>query len=90
MSWSIMFVGSAAGIVAALNKESERLTGDSKKEFDAALPNLVYLVQSNYLNDEQAQQQALRLNANGHAYSENGVPKYGSCNVHLEQLGILV
>jgi hypothetical protein len=84
MSWSVLLIGSPENIVSALNKESDRLTGDSKAEFDKVLPALTTLVQQNYNADNPT---ALKLQANGHAYSTNGEPKYGTCNIVIENLG---
>lgn len=85
MSWSLVWVGTPEKIVAALEKESDRLTGTSKDEFDKVKPGLVTLVQSNY---DKTVTPALKLSANGHAYIENGEPKYSTCNVVLENLGV--
>lgn len=56
----------------------------SKGEFDKVKPALVTLVESNF---DKALTPALKLSANGHAYTENGEPKYSTCNVSLENLG---
>lgn len=80
-----MYVGTPDNIVKALDAESERLTGDSKAEFDKVKPGLVALVQSNFNADNPP---ALKLVASGHAYSANGEPKYGNCSVSLENLGV--
>jgi hypothetical protein len=84
MSWSLVWVGTPEKIIAALDKESDRLTGTSKDEFDKVKPALVSLVQSNY---DKTITPALKLSASGHAYIENGEPKYSTCNVSLENLG---
>lgn len=84
MSWSLIYVGTPDNIVKALDAESERLTGDSKTEFDQVKPALAALVQANFNADNPP---ALKLQASGHAYSANGEPKYGTCAVSLENLG---
>lgn len=84
MSWSLVWVGTPDKIVEALDKESDRLTGMSKDEFDKVKPALVTLVQSNF---DKTVTPALELSANGHAYTENGEPKYSTCNVSLKNLG---
>ena len=48
MSWSVAFIGKPEKVVEALQKKSETLTGESKKEFDSALPHLVGLVNENF------------------------------------------
>lgn len=84
MSWSLVWVGTPDKIVEALEKESDRLTGMSKEEFDKVKPSLVNLVQQNY---DKTVTPALKLSANGHGYIENGEPKYSTCNVSLENMG---
>src|SRR6478752_5471343 len=64
MSWSVYFIGTPAAIVTALHKESNRLTGDSKEEFDKAKPHLIALVESNF-NTNQVNT-AYKLEAAGH------------------------
>jgi len=88
MSWSITFVGNPDNINKALQAESERLTGASKQEFDAAMPSLVNLVNQNFNKTGPAP--VLKLSANGHAYSTNDEPQYGSCNVTIENLGAVL
>ena len=48
MSWSISFIGKPEKVVEALQKQSETLTGESKIEYDSALPHLVGLVNENF------------------------------------------
>lgn len=84
MSWSLLWVGTPEKIIEALDKESNRLTGMSKDEFDKVKPALVTLVESNF---DKTITPALKLSANGHAYTENGEPKYSVCNVVLENSG---
>ena len=85
MSFSLVFIGTPDKIVEALSKESERLTGASKEEFDKILPSLTTLVQQNF---DKTITPALKLSASGHGYTENGAPKYSTCNVSLENLGV--
>lgn len=83
MSWSIAFIGTPEKIAEALQNHSTKLEGNSKTEFDAALPHLQALVQ---LNQNTTQAPIIKLTANGHAYSG-----YSNCNVNIEQLpGTLV
>ena len=84
MSFSIVYIGTPENIIKALNAESARLTGDSKTEFDKALPGFKTLLEMNFNVDYPL---ILKLTANGHAYSANGEPKYGTCFVSLENLG---
>jgi hypothetical protein len=48
MSWSVQFIGKPEKVVEALNAESEKLNGQSKVEYDSALPHLVALVNENF------------------------------------------
>jgi hypothetical protein len=91
MSWNIAIIGYPSHLVAALHKESERLTGNSKLEFDAALPNMVNLINLNYNNQAEGQVPVLRLVAHGHAYANETGPVYGNVSVTLAAIdGALV
>jgi hypothetical protein len=48
MSWSVQFIGKPEKVVEALNAQSEKMSGESKVEYDSALPNLVGLVKENF------------------------------------------
>ena len=48
MSWSISFIGTPEKVVEALTAQSAQLSGESKKEYDSALPHLVGLVNENF------------------------------------------
>lgn len=63
MSWSIHFIGKRDNIIKALNEHSEKLTGESKKEYDSFLPDLTNLVSANYNNHYEP---TLKVIANGH------------------------
>ena len=65
MSWSVSFIGTPEKVIEALEKESTRLTDQSKKEFDFALPHLIGLIALNY---GPGYFNAVKLEANGHGY----------------------
>jgi len=48
MSWSVQFIGKPEKVAEALNAESVKMSGESKKEYDSALPHLVGLVNENF------------------------------------------
>lgn len=85
MSWSISFAGTPEEVVEKLEKESSALQGDSKEEYDAALPYLVGLVKLNYGTKGQ-----IRIDGFGHAYKptqvvEGGIPPYSKCIVSIKE-----
>lgn len=83
MSWSVSFIGTPEKITQALNKESSRLTGHSKEEFDKALPPIFGLLKLNTSEPETA----LRICLSGHSYG----PVYSNCFVVIEPLnGVIV
>lgn len=91
MSWSINFIGSPNNIVAALDKHSEELTGQSKEEFKIAKSLLACLVQQNYNNNDQAPPVIMHLKAYGSNHTSEGQPIYGNLTVDLSFLnGTLV
>jgi len=77
MSWSISMIGTPAGVVDGLKRNSDLLCGQSREEYDAAKPHLIGLV-------EQVVGQKVKLNACGSAAFHDGVKKHGSCSVSLD------
>lgn len=63
MSWSVHFVGKRDNIIKALNEESDKMTGESKKEYDSYLSDLTNMVSANYNNQFEP---VLKLSAHGH------------------------
>jgi hypothetical protein len=85
MSWSASFIGNPEKVVEALNKQSEGLTGNSKTEFDAALPNLIGLINQNFHSNPDYKP-VLKIEANGH-----GNDGERNCSVKIERIyGVLV
>lgn len=81
MSWSFYAIGTVEKLSEALEKESERLTGFSKEEFDAAKPHLVGLLSQN------VNVGAVQLEASGHASKKDGKIDYANCSVNIKTLG---
>jgi hypothetical protein len=48
MSWSIGFIGKPEKVIEALEAESGKMSGESKVEYDEALPHLIVLVKQNF------------------------------------------
>ena len=90
MSWSVNMIGKPDQIVAEVERESQRLTGASKAEFDSVKPAMLALVEANFVSDEYAGKggvsPTLQLTANGHGTFIDGRPQYGNCSITLEQL----
>lgn len=88
MSWSISFVGIPEKVEVALLEQSDKLSGASKEEYDAALPHLVALVRQNMGTPSPI----VRLTASGYGWSKTELqPEYRQCSVQIEQLyGALV
>lgn len=95
MSWSITLIGTPDRIGAALDAESLKQQGQSKVEFDAALPGLKCLLASNFDKREGARQRVLKLKANGSGFAQTNTTPEGSkteevyrcCAVSLEDIG---
>lgn len=79
MSWSAYYIGTPDKLVEALQKQSESLIGNSKAEFDAALPHITAMIQQNKGKDKPP---VLNLAASGSAYDGQS-----SCIVKIENLG---
>lgn len=80
MSWGVTFIGTPDKVCAALEANSAALTGQSKAEFDDALPHLVGLVKQNRMGDGMA---LVQLEANGSGYTKDGVEQSRNLAVKL-------
>src|SRR4051812_29747495 len=66
MSWSVKCVGKPENVIAYLEKESAKLTGQCKVEFDDALPHIVALVRQTFASPESGYTcPTIKLEANG-------------------------
>lgn len=63
MSWSINLIGSPENVGKALEANSGNLSGQSKVEYDAALPHIKALVEQNVNNSYPI---AIKVDASGH------------------------
>jgi len=63
MSWSITLIGTPDKLVEKLERESDKLSGQSKIEYDAALGFICGLIQQNYEKDTPP---ILKIEAAGH------------------------
>lgn len=80
MSWSVRFLGKPAAVVAALEKHSETLTGQSLEEYNEAKPALITLVKGN------VGAQIVDVTASGHASFSNGEKTSGTVSVTVAPL----
>jgi hypothetical protein len=79
MSWSVSKSGTAEEVIAALQEQSGILNGQSKEEFDIALPHLIALVKENIGG-------TIILNAYGHgAKDANGLFYDKNCSVNIHR-----
>lgn len=86
MSYSVSFKGTPAQVTQQLQDESNRQTGQSKEEYDNALPHLLGLVAQNTGYEGRM----IEISAYGHGLIENGIVKYSSCTVKLQEHDPLV
>lgn len=80
MSFSVSFIGKPEAIKRKLAEESDRLTDQSKLEFDTVKPALDTIL------DQQAGNGIISLSANGHASFKDGVKTSGNCSVDVKSL----
>lgn len=86
MSFSVSLLGRPEAIKDNLFKESERLTGQSKEEFDAIAPALTMIL--DHIVNPQG---VVHLSVHGHAAFADGVKTFGQCNVEIKVInGICV
>ena len=90
MSWNIEFAGTPEEVVKQLKEESNQLDGNSKKEYDAALPFMIGLVNQNYGNPEYQ----VKISGYGHGgeryQAECPSQPYAECTVSVKQHDPLV
>lgn len=87
MSWSVSLIGKVDKVVEALQKQSTNLSGQSKEEYDQALPHLIALAEGNVQLDGAV----IRITGNGHASINGGVKTDGHLSVNIERVyGLLV
>jgi hypothetical protein len=87
MSWSFQAIGKPEKIVQALEEESNRLTAQSKVEFDDAKPHLAALVLQNFAKgDASLMPAAIHLNASGSGTSRGDEQMQRSCTVEIKPL----
>jgi hypothetical protein len=79
MSWSITTSGTPEEVVLKLEEQSNILSGQSKEEYDSALPHMIAIVKEN-ING------TINLNAYGHG-SKDAEGKYynKSCTVNISR-----
>lgn len=80
MSWSICLIGEPDKIAEALASKSEKMEGQSKVEFDDALPHMQALVKQNFGNEGTL----VKLTASGHGYAVDGVQKNRTFSAAIE------
>jgi len=86
MSWSIVFTGTPDEIVAALDDHSNKITGQSKVEYDAAKPHMSALVAENFAAEGSGYNPpTLILEASGHGSSRDGEQLARFVSVRLAQ-----
>ena len=98
MSWSVRLVGTPERLCAALEAEAAKQSGQSKLEFEAALPALKALVAQNFNNRPEGKPVVLRLVASGHGFAKENHGPNGTaveqvdrcCQVSLEAIGELL
>ncbi len=71
MSWSVSTKGKVSDVVKHLEDYSTILNGQSKIEYDDAMPHLIGLVKQNFDNVEANDEPAIEINANGSGYASN-------------------
>jgi hypothetical protein len=80
MSWSITFVGKPENVAKALEDNAAKLSGQSKAEYEAALPHLVVLVKENFGQTPPM----LKVTASGSGYANSTEQLTRNCLVSIE------
>ncbi|MDP1675705.1 MAG: hypothetical protein Q8L88_02475 [Bacteroidota bacterium] len=87
MSWSIGFIGKTVNVVAAMKSEVEKMSGQSKEEYEQALPHLVALTEQNFVSEGSGYKEAvIKINASGSGSTALGKQVTGQVSVQLERI----
>ena len=87
MSWSVSAAGTRAEIAAELDRYGAQLTGQSKIEFDGAVPHLKALVEQNFHKDGDPKLQLSAYGSGWAATSAEGTEQVSrDCGVTLKRL----
>jgi hypothetical protein len=84
MSWSVSCIGKPEKISQALKDYSNTVTGQSKEEYDKALPHLVGLVEQNFHKSNDSL--LINFSASGSGYVNGGELISSSCQIKIEQM----
>jgi hypothetical protein len=83
MSWNVEYFGKPQAVAKALSEYSKNLEGQSKEEYDAALPHLIVLVEQNFSPINPGK--IIRMKANGHGtINDRGEFVDRNCDVIIE------
>ncbi len=86
MSWSVSFVGKPEKVAEALTEYSGKMQGQSKIEYDKALPHMIGAANLNYGSGY-----IIRLTASGSAYKKTETEEVSQFSINIETLyGALV
>jgi hypothetical protein len=88
MSWSFSAIGTPDKIAEALEAESGKLSGESKREFDDAKPHLIGLLRQNLVVEGHgyANPALVNFSASGSGSTRNGVDVQRQCSVKIEPM----
>jgi hypothetical protein len=78
-------VGKPENVANALEAEAENMSGESKAEYQEALPHIVGIVRQNF-NKETDSPQLVSVSANGSGFTRSGEPVQRQCSVKVEHL----
>ena len=94
MSWSVSLFGTPDKVAAALdNHSNDKMTGQSKLEWDEAKPHLIALVKQNFVTEEYMKQYPnalvsplVKLDASGSGSSSGDKQLQRSCSIKIETI----
>lgn len=85
MSWTVSMIGRPAKVAEALDAHSETMTGQSRTEYDAALPHLKALVLENFSHSVGGgAEPCVRLEASGYRNAIDTAQTQLACSVKLD------
>jgi hypothetical protein len=86
MSWSIAFVGKPKNVAAAISAAAEKMSGQTKVEFEDAAPHLAALVEQNFNKGDGASIPLVKISASGSGYAKGEEQLQRNINVSIENI----
>lgn len=86
MSWSVSVIGKPDRVCAALAAKAAQMSGQSREEFEAALPHILGIVGENFAAEAPYEPPTIKVDASGSGSASAGRQIQRNCRVTVEPL----